>query len=868
MARPASTRPIIPKPPKDSSKESLPKKVAAHVASMILTKLGLPHDVSWKNGYSTGHTDGKTIGTETGYRAGKSEGYKDGHVAGVLKGYDEGFPAGYNEGHATGLEKGKTILEISDRRTPGKSIPGVDDYLFDSWEVDAKTSEVDRFKSDVERLLPPHKQPTTDQWLMILSKTPSTYVVAGAGSGKSTTLVLRILFLHHYLGYELDSMTVVTFTNMSRFDFIRKLCEVFLIWGITLRERDAKPIVQTFHSKILSYIRGLPGMEGAAAFEFYKGSNPEKMASSQEQDNSEDLSNDPAFGARLGHEQIDLLHACYRDLYVKNARFRSLIQILYEHSLTLQTIDQNDNQVKRTAAMIREIAGRDKECADVVEQAWEEAGKWPIKGIVSKRETIKVLNQDFHIHGRIAESNVAVVLGAKPYPGADFSRPNNKLKLVQELISKERLLKAYCTEKVVWLDDPKATEDYIDWLAKKSTFAPGFNYRVDGEISAPLLVEAFFTAAGFIENLGLDVPHTIGSMTFLPGSADQYFFEALGIFWPAFEKSLMEHSPPIMTFNRMFSLFGENSPANLRSVPLSTLRSMSHLMIDEFQDISPQIVSWVRAVLREVRRRGEDIYMGRMAHRSSLMCVGDDWQSIYGWRGSAPKYFIEFEKEFRAKKTTRVMLQQNYRSHQYIIDAAEHIVRNTPGIDGKQAVAAGPAKNGPIPVEVRNRDDEGLSTLAREHYERGETVMVLYRRSADKDELLNSSFSTLYREDQRLPEKDRRIKLLTYHKSKGLEAHAVFLIGDCVYMKSSPFKNQAYLCAKLGVKGDPSPYDTSQKQELLRLAYVAITRSERHCYWYINPPQANAAAKPKASAHIPKNKPFFVDARTSARPLM
>jgi hypothetical protein len=34
------------------------------------------------------------------------------------------------------------------------------------------------------------------------------------------------------------------------------------------------------------------------------------------------------------------------------------------------------------------------------------------------------------------------------------------------------------------------------------------------------------------------------------------------------------------------------------------------------------------------------------AQRSSLLCVGDDWQSIYGWRGSSPKYFMEFNKEF------------------------------------------------------------------------------------------------------------------------------------------------------------------------------------------------------------------------------
>lgn len=119
---------------------------------------------------------------------------------------------------------------------------------------------------------------------------------------------------------------------------------------------------------------------------------------------------------------------------------------------------------------------------------------------------------------------------------------------------------------------------------------------------------------------------------------------------------MLDQSPPIMTYNRMFSLFGENTPENLKLLSDGLLRPMSHLMIDEFQDVSPQIVSWLRASLREIRSRGPAMHVGRGAQRSSLLCVGDDWQSIYGWRGSSPKYFMEFNKEFPSPATTRVML--------------------------------------------------------------------------------------------------------------------------------------------------------------------------------------------------------------------
>ena len=92
-------------------------------------------------------------------------------------------------------------------------------------------------------------------------------MIAGAGAGKSTTLVLRILLLTHYLGFELSSMTVVTFTRESRKDFINKLIELFALWGRALSFKEARDLVRTFHSRILPMVRSLPGFERLQAFE-------------------------------------------------------------------------------------------------------------------------------------------------------------------------------------------------------------------------------------------------------------------------------------------------------------------------------------------------------------------------------------------------------------------------------------------------------------------------------------------------------------------------------------------------------------------------------------------------------------------------
>lgn len=79
----------------------------------------------------------------------------------------------------------------------------------------------------------------------------------------------------------------------------------------------------------------------------------------------------------------------------------------------------------------------------------------------------------------------------------------------------------------------------------------------------------------------------------------------------------------------------------------------------------------------------------------------------------------------------------------------------------------------------------------------------------------------------------RRFKQLTYHSAKGLQADAVFLLGDCQHLTRSPYKNQVYRMAGLGKDGDAEPYDNAQKDEVLRLAYVGITQVVSHCYWYV-----------------------------------
>ncbi|NNA83719.1 UvrD-helicase domain-containing protein [Pseudomonas fragi] len=797
------------------------KRLAARLFGSGLSRLHAQHAPSWLQG--------------------QADGFRSGHSAGV----DYGF----KEGHAEGLEEGRQVLFISDMRPQELRAPGIDDNLFDDWRLPLGPELKKLIKADVAANLPGHAQPSAAQWKMIFSDTPSTSVVAGAGAGKSTSLVLRILLLTHYLGFELDSMTVVTFTRESRKDFIKKLQEIFALWGRDLSLKEARDVVRTFHSRILPMVRSLPGYSQLQAFETLNNRNLL---------NDDDTDSNP-FDLRINDAQRQQLNACYHALYNRDERFRQTLAPLRLHALQLKELERDHPDVQKRMAVTELAARRDEELCDTLEDLWFAAGAWPIKGIEPNRETVEINGSQFHCHGYIAELDAWVVLGFDPRENPQICRPGAKLSVRAEWAVKRTLFQAFCSKPLIWIENYDAAKRVVSALAGDASAGPGFDYKLKGELGSAPLLDSFVAAASFIENLGLDVAAAVGDMHFAKDDPDRFFFEALSLFWRALEDHLLAQTPPVMTYNRMFSLFGENTPQNFKLLSHEQLRPLSHLMIDEFQDVSPQIVSWLRASLREIRSRGPAMHVGRGAQRSSLLCVGDDWQSIYGWRGSSPKYFMEFDKQFLSPATTRVMLSDNFRSHQHIIDAAEHIVRAAPSIAGKRAKASGEPKLA-VPVNVLNRDDQALAAQLIEHYNAGDSILMLFRKSSDKL-LIEKDIQSVVNVDSRLAPEQRRLKQLTYHSSKGLQADAVFLLGDCQHLTTSPYKNQVYRMAGLGKEGDPEPYDNAQKDEILRLAYVGITRAVKHCYWYVESQDGQGPNNPRASDRVPQGKAFFEDLR-------
>jgi len=111
-----------------------------------------------------------------------------------------------------------------------------------------------------------------------------------------------------------------------------------------------------------------------------------------------------------------------------------------------------------------------------------------------------------------------------------------------------------------------------------------------------------------------------------------------------------------------------------------------HIMIDEYQDTNAAQYQLVKLLTND---------------EQNVCVVGDDWQSIYSWRGADFTNILNFERDFPGAKV--VKLEQNYRSTGNILDAANQVItKNTQRSDKKLWTAEGSGS----PVQVHGVYDE------------------------------------------------------------------------------------------------------------------------------------------------------------------
>ncbi|NKA72360.1 DNA helicase II [Ralstonia solanacearum] len=295
----------------------------------------------------------------------------------------------------------------------------------------------------------------------------------------------------------------------------------------------------------------------------------------------------------------------------------------------------------------------------------------------------------------------------------------------------------------------------------------------------------------------------------------------LRVFWPLYngynERLLHEQA---IDFDDMILRAAEHLERGEYQSPYKLV------MVDEFQDMSPGRARLVKALLAQ--------------HKDSVLFgVGDDWQAINGFAGSDLRLFMEFKKVFGP--TSENLLTKTFRSPQGISNvAAAFIQKNKQGQKAKRVDSELDRRvDGVVDLHDVQQDvdmpaavNEQLSKLVAELLskhdglvsEQRTTVYLLSRYSIENTAGLSEDW---LRRTQFQFANLLDIEFMTVHKSKGLEADYVLVLGlnggrGMAFPSSR--RNDPLLDMLLAKHDNLFPF-----AEERRLFYVALTRAKKKC---------------------------------------
>lgn len=309
-------------------------------------------------------------------------------------------------------------------------------------------------------------------------------------------------------------------------------------------------------------------------------------------------------------------------------------------------------------------------------------------------------------------------------------------------------------------------------------------------------------------------------------------------FFNARQNLFLDFTLPILEkYNSALSSRGEidfndmiNQAANLVQQK-GAAKAYDYIIIDEYQDISAARFK----LITEVRQRSG----------ARLVCVGDDWQSIYRFTGSDISLFSDFGKFVGEHE--KLFIERTYRNSQQLIDISAKFIQQNP-----QQLAKNPksSKQLDCPVEFAAYDQNNAFAVLVEQIRQivaecgvGQHILLLGRHSFDLDYVICQRDNKGKVIKDQLREEVKKyneatgaliltgfenvdIKFITVHKSKGLEADNVIVLN---------LKNDLYGFPNK-LTGDPiislllSAPEACRFAEERRLFYVALTRTRNKVY--------------------------------------
>lgn len=253
-----------------------------------------------------------------------------------------------------------------------------------------------------------------------------------------------------------------------------------------------------------------------------------------------------------------------------------------------------------------------------------------------------------------------------------------------------------------------------------------------------------------------------------------------------------------------------------------------YIIIDEYQDISDFEYDLARKTSNK--------------SKSKVFAVGDDWQSIYSFRGSNINYITKFNKYF--DKATVLSIKCTYRNSQELVDIAGEFIRKNQNQIDKNLVSL---KNLPKPVHFIQFDDKIGDTIdeTAEYSVLKKLIIKIHKLYPDHKILIlareNKTIDNCFKFDKDfIDDLGTKIKLgsiddvdidgMTIHKSKGLTYDEVIIIG-----MNDDFPSDRHFKYWLIDLFSPVKLNESiEFAEERRIFYVALTRTKNNVFILAN----------------------------------
>ena len=593
------------------------------------------------------------------------------------------------------------------------------------------------------------------QMTCIVKDAHNHLVIAGAGTGKTTTVVGKIKFLLKSGKYKPEDILVLSFTNASASEMSQRINQ----------ETGCNIDASTFHKlglNIITKVNGIvPKITQLNLRKFVK----EQLLLNMQSD------------AYLNLLSSYLLY----NRVVSKSEFEFKTQSEYEEYLRLNPPTTINNETVKSYGEM-DIANF------LTQNGIQYIYEHPYK-VDTRTSEYGQYNPDFYLpeydiyieyFGINKDGEVpSYFKGVNGMTATQSYQASMKWKRETHSTNDTILIECYAYEKFdgVLLDNLKEKLSAKDVkLTPKTTKELWEQVSADGDSILDGVIELFETVINLIKSNGYTIA-TVRQLN-IGNSNAQNNNMVLSLLEPIFNaycNYLSEHKE--IDFNDMINMATKYVEQGKYVSPYK------YVIVDEYQDISKARYSLL------CRMRESNDY--------DLFCVGDDWQSIYRFAGSDIGYILNFEQYWGSTEISKI--ETTYRFTQKLIEISGNFIMQNP-VQIKKSIKGKNDTVGFALGEISGYTDKfsiEFMTKKLEDLPRGSSVFFIGRYSFDAKLLSDSGlFECQYNNVSGFVEVkyrkriDLKMSFITAHKSKGLQADYIFIINNKKSRMGFPSKIQ------------------------------------------------------------------------------